>query len=417
MSSTMTESSLPAAREAYLEVQRQGHRLDLTRGKPAPDQLDLAAGLLSLPGPDDVHAADGSDCRNYGGVTGLRELREIFAPLLRVPTDQLLATGNASLTLMHDLLMHLLLSKAPGAARRWIDEPEIRFLCPVPGYDRHFAVCDRFGIGMVTVPLTGDGPDMDRVEELVASDARIKGMWCIPKYSNPTGEIYSDETIRRLASMPTAAPDFRLIWDDAYAVHHLTEERIAIPSILAACARAGHDDRPLVFGSTSKISFAGGGVAFVGSSPANIAWLTAMMSKQTIGPDKLNQLRHVRFFRDTDGVLAHMDRHRLSMRPKFDAVLEVLDQELAGLDGVSWTRPLGGYFVSLQVPDGCAGEVVRLAAEAGIALTPAGAAFPNGVDPRDSHIRLAPTYPTVDQIRAAMHGVAVCVRLADAARR
>nr|MDT0665052.1 aminotransferase class I/II-fold pyridoxal phosphate-dependent enzyme [Micromonospora sp. DSM 115978] len=252
---------------------------------------------------------DGTDCRNYGGLRGLDELREIFSGLLQVPASNLLACGSSSLTLMHDVLVQSLLSVVPGGKIRWIDEPEVVFLCPVPGYDRHFAVCDRLGVGMVTVPLTGHGPDMDVVEELVANDPRIKGMWCVPKYSNPTGEVYSDETVRRLASMPTAATDFRLFWDNAYAVHHLTAKHASVTSIMEACVEAGNPDRPIVFGSTSKITFAGAGVAFLGASSTNLEWLLGLMAKQTIGPDKLNQLRHVRFFGDASGVLAHMDRH------------------------------------------------------------------------------------------------------------
>lgn len=405
---------LKEARQAYADLCARDLSLDLTRGKPSPAQLDLSSPLLRLPAEGDVRAADGVDCRNYGGLRGLPELRAIFAELLRIPADQLLAAGNASLTLMHDIIVQALLSPLPGAKRRWADEPEILFLCPVPGYDRHFAITERFGIGMVPVELTGAGPDMAVVEELVASDPRIKGMWCVPKYSNPSGEIYSDECVRRLAAMPTAAPDFRLFWDDAYAVHHLTEERIEIPPILSACEESGNPDRAFVFASTSKITMAGSGVAFAGSSPANIEWLLGLMAKQTIGPDKINQLRHVRFFGDADGVRRHMERHRELLRPKFAAVHDVLEAELGPYGIAEWTTPKGGYFLSLHVPDGCAREVVRLAAQAGVALTPAGAAFPRGRDPRDRHIRLAPSYPSVDEVREAMHAVAICVRLAVA---
>ncbi|WP_354644640.1 aminotransferase class I/II-fold pyridoxal phosphate-dependent enzyme [Kitasatospora camelliae] len=407
-------ADLAAARAAYEELRAGGLKLDLTRGKPSSEQLDLSDALLTILQPGDVKAADGTDCRNYGGLQGLPELRAVFAELLQVPAEQLFACGNASLTVMHDMVAHAMLSVLPGAERRWADEAEIRFLCPVPGYDRHFTICDRFGITMVPVPLTGEGPDMDVVEELVAADPRIKGMWCVPKYSNPTGESYSDETVRRLAAMPAAAPDFRLFWDNAYAVHHLTAEPTEVLPILAACADAGHPDRAFVFGSTSKITAAGAGVAFFGSSPANMAWYAGLAAAQTIGPDKLNQLRHARFFQDAAAVETHMERHRALLEPRFAAVYEVLERELGGI--ATWTRPSGGYFVSLQVPEGCASEVVRLAKEAGIALTPAGAAFPGGRDPRDSQIRLAPSFPTVDEVRTAMQGVAVCVRLAAAER-
>ncbi|MFC6593733.1 aminotransferase class I/II-fold pyridoxal phosphate-dependent enzyme [Kitasatospora paranensis] len=407
-------AGLAAARTAYEELRAQDLRLDLTRGKPSPEQLDLSDALLTILQPGDVRAADGTDCRNYGGLQGLTELRTVFAELFQVPVDQLFACGNASLSVMHDVLAHAMLSVLPGAKRRWADEDEIRFLCPVPGYDRHFSLCDRFGITMVPVPLTGHGPDMDVVEELVAADPRIKGMWCVPKYSNPTGETYSDETVRRLAAMPTAAPDFRLFWDNAYAVHHLTDEPDAVLPVLAACAEAGEPDRAFVFGSTSKISTAGSGVAFLGSSPTNMAWYSRLTAAQTIGPDKVNQLRHARFFPDAAAVGAHMERHRALLEPRFAAVYEALEEELGGLGIANWTSPRGGYFVSLEVPEGCASEVVRLAKDAGIALTPAGAAFPGGRDPRDSQIRLAPSFPSVGEVRAAMRGVAVCVKLAAA---
>ncbi|GAA1090042.1 MULTISPECIES: aminotransferase class I/II-fold pyridoxal phosphate-dependent enzyme [Kitasatospora] len=409
-------AELAAARAAYEQLRTRGLSLDLTRGKPSPEQLDLSDALLTILQPGDVRAADGTDCRNYGGLQGLAELRAVFAGLLDVPADQLFACGNASLTVMHDVVAHAMLAVLPGAKQRWADEDEVRFLCPVPGYDRHFTICDRFGITMVPVPLTGEGPDMDVVEELVAADPRIKGMWCVPKYSNPSGESYSDETVRRLAAMPTAAPDFRLFWDNAYAVHHLTDDRTPLLPVLAACEEAGHPDRAFVFASTSKITAAGAGVAFLGSSPANMAWYARLAAAQTIGPDKVNQLRHARFFTDAAAVETHMERHRELLEPRFAAVYEVLERELGPLGIATWTRPLGGYFVSLEVPEGCASEVVRLAKEAGIALTPAGAAFPGGNDPRDSQIRLAPSFPSVDEVRSAMEGVAVCVRLAAAER-
>lgn len=407
-------AELAAVRAEYEGLRARGLALDLTRGKPSPEQLDLSDGLLTVLRPGDIRSADGTDTRNYGGLQGLGELREIFAGLLQVPAAQLLAAGNASLNVMYDVLAHAMFSALPGGERRWADEEEIHFLCPVPGYDRHFSLLERFGITMVPVPLTGQGPDMDAVEALVAADPRIKGIWCVPKYSNPTGETYSDETVRRLAAMPAAAPDFRLFWDNAYAVHHLTEEHVELAPVLAACADAGHPDRVFVFGSTSKITMAGAGVAFVGSSPANIAWYLRLAASQTIGPDKVNQLRHARFFGDVDGVHAHMERHRSLLEPRFAAVQEILESELGPLGIARWTRPRGGYFVSMEVPDGCAAEVVRLAREAGIALTPAGAAFPGGLDPRDSQIRLAPSFPSVEEIRLAMRGVATCVKLAAA---
>ncbi|QGV77528.1 aminotransferase class I/II-fold pyridoxal phosphate-dependent enzyme [Streptomyces ficellus] len=401
---------LDRARQDYEALVGRGLSLDLTRGKPAPEQLDLSGELLALPGTR-FSAADGTDVRNYGGLHGLPELREIFAEVLQVPVAQLLAAGNSSLELMHDCLVHALLSVVPGAESRWVEQERIAFLCPVPGYDRHFALCERFGIDMIPVPMTPEGPDMDAVERLVAEDPSVKGIWCVPKYSNPDGVSYSDATVARLAAMPTAAPDFRIFWDNAYAVHHLTDEPVEIADLLGACADAGHPDRAFVFGSTSKITAAGAGVAFFGSSPANVTWLLANNAKRSIGPDKINQLRHVLFLKDADGVRAHMEGQRALLQPKFEAVARILDAELGGTGLATWTSPRGGYFVTLQVPDGCAKEVVRRAAEAGIVLTPAGATHPYGDDPRDAVIRIAPSYPGLAELEQAIEGLAVCVRL------
>ncbi|MFI0787638.1 aminotransferase class I/II-fold pyridoxal phosphate-dependent enzyme [Streptomyces lydicus] len=401
---------LARARQDYQDLTARGLSLNLTRGKPAPEQLDLSEELLSL--PRGVHAsADGTDVRNYGGLQGLPELREIFAEVLQVPAGQLLAAGNSSLELMHDCLVHALLGVLPGATSRWVEQERIAFLCPVPGYDRHFALCERFGIDMIPVPMTAGGPDMDVVEQLVAEDPTVKGIWCVPKYSNPDGTCYSDATVARLASMSTAAPDFRIFWDNAYAAHHLTEEPVEIADLLAACDEAGNPDRAFVFGSSSKITMAGAGVAFFGSSTANLKWLLGHNAKRSIGPDKVNQLRHVQFLRDADGVRGHMERQRALLQPKFEAVARILEAELGGTGLATWTAPKGGYFVTLQVPDGCAKEVVRRATEAGIALTPAGATHPYGNDPRDAVIRIAPSYPSLTELEQALEGLAVCVRL------
>lgn len=401
---------LERARNDYAALAARGLSLDLTRGKPAPEQLDLSNDLLSLPG-DRHTAADGSDVRNYGGLSGLPELREIFAELLQVPVAQLLALGNSSLELMHDCLVHALLSVVPGAETRWADQERIAFLCPVPGYDRHFALCERFGIDMISVPMTPEGPDMDVVERLVAEDPTVKGIWCVPKYSNPEGVCYSDGTVARLAAMETAAPDFRIFWDNAYAAHHLTDKPVEIADLLTACAAGGNPDRPFVFGSTSKITFAGAGIAFFGSSPANVEWLLAKNSKRSIGPDKVNQLRHALFLRDAAGVRSHMERQRAILQPKFEAVERILTTELGGTGLAKWTQPKGGYFVSLEVPDGCAKEVVRRAGEAGIKLTPAGATHPYGDDPRDAVIRIGPSYPSEADVEQAMLALTTCVRL------
>ena len=394
-------------RTAYDELRGRGLKLDLTRGKPSAEQLDLSTALLGLPGGADDRAADGSDARNYGGLRGLPELREIFAPLLGVPVENLIAAGNSSLELMHDYLIHAVLFGVPGGSGPWRDAA---ILCPVPGYDRHFSICSKLGIEMIPVPMTESGPDLDEVERLVA-DPRVKGIWCVPKYSNPDGTCYSDDVVRRLAAMPAAAPDFRVFWDNAYAVHHLTDEEVEIADMLAACAASGHPDRVFVFGSTSKITLGGAGVAFFGSSPANVAWLRGYSAKRSIGPDKVNQLRHAMFLRDADGVREHMRRHRELLRPKFDTVLRILAERLGGTGLASWSTPRGGYFITLDVPDGCAREVVRRAADAGLALTPAGATHPYRDDPRDRTIRIAPSFPDLSEIEEIIEGVATCVRL------
>jgi DNA-binding transcriptional MocR family regulator len=406
-------ASLDAARRDYAALAGQALSLNLTRGKPSESQLDLSAGLLALP-RDRYASADGTDCRNYSGAPrGLPELREMFSGPLQVPAGQLVAAGNSSLELMHDCLVHALLGTLPGARGRWADEDRIAFLCPVPGYDRHFALCERFGIEMIPVPMTPEGPDLEAVEDLVRADAQVKGIWCVPKYSNPDGTCYSDQVVARLAAMPAAAGDFRIFWDNAYAVHHLADEEVAIADILAACARSGHPDRVFVFGSTSKITLAGAGVAFFGSSPANVSWLLGYSAKRSIGPDKVNQLRHALFLRDADGLREHMRGHRQLLRPKFDAMHRILTSQLGGTGLATWSRPRGGYFIALDVLDGCAREVVRRAADAGIALTPAGATHPYGDDPRDRTIRIAPSYPDLAELEQAITGVATCVRLAS----
>ncbi|MCI2418416.1 aminotransferase class I/II-fold pyridoxal phosphate-dependent enzyme [Saccharopolyspora sp. K220] len=400
-------------RADYKRLLDEGLSLDLTRGKPSAAQLDLANPLLGLPGEDGFRTADGTDARNYGGLQGLPELRAIWGPLLGVPADQLITGGNSSLAVMHDCVVNALLNGTTDGPR-WVDAPSVAFLCPVPGYDRHFGICERFGIEMIPVPLNDDGPDLATVRELAAGDARIKGMWCVPKYSNPTGISYSDEVVRGLASMPTAAPDFRLFWDNAYGLHHHGETRAEIADVLALATEAGSPDRPLLFASTSKITLAGSGVSFFGGSPANVEWLLAHLQKRTIGPDKVNELRHARFLPDADAVRAHMDEHAAILRPKFDAVHEILTERLGDSGVGSWTRPDGGYFISLDVLDGCASRVVALAKDAGVALTPAGATHPYGNDPADRTIRISPSFPPIDELTAATRALATCVLLAAA---
>jgi DNA-binding transcriptional MocR family regulator len=400
-------------RKDYARFQERGLKLDLTRGKPSAEQLDFSNELLELPGAGEFKAADGTDCRNYGGLHGLAELREIFSPLLQVPVEQLIASDNSSLSLMHDLVMHAMLFALPGGSARWVDVDRPAFLCPVPGYDRHFSICQKFGIEMIPIEPTEDGLlDIDEVERLAASDARIKGLWFVPKYSNPTGVTVSEQQAERLARMTAAAADFRIFWDDAYSVHHLTDHHVTIAPIVRLCAEAGNADRVFVFGSTSKITFAGAGISLLGTSPANLQWYLGHIAKRTIGPDKVNQLRHVRFLKDAEGVQKLMERHRASLAPKFAKVQEILAEELGGTGIAGWTEAFGGYFISLDVLDGTASEVIRLAKEAGIALTPAGSTYPYGKDPRDRNIRLAPSFPPVADLDTAMRGVVLCVKLA-----
>ena len=401
-------------RKAYDGLVARGLTLNLTRGKPAPDQLDLSSELLAMPGVDRFRDESGTDCRNYGGLSGLLELREIFSGLLNIPAAQLIAGGNASLTMMHDSLVYALLQGTVDSERPWAKQPSIKFLCPVPGYDRHFAVCEQLGIEMIPVPLREDGPDMTVVTQLVASDPSIKGLWAVPTYANPTGAVYPPEIVGQLASMPTAGPDFRLYFDNAYAVHHLTEDEPAAVDVIGMCADAGYPNRAMVFASTSKITFPGAGVGFLGSSPENIAWYLRNLGAQSIGPDKLNQLRHALFLRDADGVRALMAKHRALLAPKFALVAEILEDRLGSLKAASWTEPKGGYFVSLDVLDGTASRVIGLAKEAGIAMTPAGSAFPYGNDPRDQNIRIAPTFPSLDELEPAIDGLSTCVLLAAA---
>lgn len=404
LSNEALQSFHTAARARYDAFKARGLKLDSTRGKPSSEQLDLSNALLGA--TDEEAARGGGDLRNYGGgVQGLPQARALFAPLLGAPADQVIVAGNASLELMHDTIVYALLKGVPGGAP-W-SAGAVTFLCPAPGYDRHFAICEQFGIKMIAIPMTGHGPDMDIVEKLVAEDASIKGMWCVPKYSNPTGESYSDATVERLARMKTAAPDFRLFWDNAYGVHHLTDQQHQVANILDACAAAGNPDRAFVYASTSKITFAGAGLALFGSSKANVAWLSKNMGFRSIGPDKPNQLRHVHFIKDAAGLESLMRGHAALINPKMNAVLGVFDELLSGRGVASWTRPEGGYFISLDVRDGSAKRVVQLAEEAGVAMVPAGNTFPNGNDPRNANIRVAPTFPPLESVKLAAEGIAL----------
>lgn len=400
----------------YEAFQKRGLELDLTRGKPSAEQLDLSAELLDGLGGD-FRAEDGTDCRNYGGLEGLPEAKRLFAPMLGVAPDDILVGGNASLALMNEVIVEALLRGVPGGTGPWKSNARTAVICPVPGYDRHFNLCEHVGLELIPVPMTEDGPDMDRVEELVATDPDVRAIWCVPRFSNPTGITYSDEVVGRLAAMKTAAPDFRILCDNAYAVHVFEEPAPPLRNVLDACRSAGHPDRVILFGSTSKITFAGAGVAMVAGSEANVAWLRRALSMHMIGPDKLNQLRHVRFFADLGSIEAHMRRHAEILRPKFHAVQEILDRELRSAGVATWTRPHGGYFVSVDTEEGMASEIVAMAGEAGVRLTPAGATWPGGRDPHDRNIRLAPTMPTVDEVRAATEVFAICILRTAITRR
>ncbi|MHA4852900.1 PLP-dependent aminotransferase family protein [Rhodococcus sp. MSC1_016] len=404
------DAELTRSRAEYDMLKARGLALDITRGKPAPEQLDLSAAMLSLPGDND-YVIDEIDCRNYGELPGLPSLRALFGEVLNIAPENLIAGGTSSLETMYDVLSFAWIHGTGDDDAPWSSAP-VKFLCPVPGYDRHFAITESFGIELIAVPLLSDGPDVDAIRELVANDPQIKGMWCVPMFSNPSGVTYSEQVTRDLLSMQTAAPDFRIFWDNAYAVHALIGDAPEVLDVLALAALAGNPERPFVFASTSKMTIAGGGVSFFAGSGKNIAWYLGHLSQKRVGQDKVNQLRHVRFFGDVTGVRTHMRKHQEILAPKFELVTTILRREVGDSGIASWTEPSGGYFVNLEVLPGTAKRVVALAQEAGIALTPAGSAFPAGKDPRDSHIRLAPSLPSEDELRLAISGLCTCIRLA-----
>ena len=408
MSMEELEQAKEAADRDYEELKARNLSLDMSRGKPAPSQIDHANGMLKE--MTDYHTKAGMDVRNYGVLDGIPEMKELFSELLDIPAGQLIVGGNASLNLMFDAVMRLFVFGTMGE-KPWGRLDKVKFLCPSPGYDRHFTICETLGIEMIPVPMTKEGPDMDMVEELVGSDTSIKGIWCVPKYSNPQGICYSDETVDRLASMKTAAKDFKIFWDNAYGVHPVFED-VKVKNIIDACEEAGTKNRPYYFFSTSKITFPGAGVSLIASSEENINEIKKIMGVQTIGYDKVNQLRHVQFFQNAEGLRAHMQVLAECMRPKFETVLKYLNKELAGTGLAVWEEPKGGYFVSVDVYPGCAKEVVRLAKEAGVVLTGAGATYPYKKDPKDSNLRIAPTYPTVEELEQAMELFCVCVKKA-----
>ncbi|WP_119328941.1 aminotransferase class I/II-fold pyridoxal phosphate-dependent enzyme [Cysteiniphilum halobium] len=420
MTTTLVKDELAQLKSRYQSFIDQGLKLDMTRGKPCVEQLNLSDDLLNNLSHQEVILPP--DYRNYSPpdlLTGLPEIKNLFADVLDINASQIIVGGNSSLNLMYDTLVKALIHKLPNQAQSWSEQGQIKFLCPTPGYDRHFAICESFGIKMINISLTGNGPDMDRVEQLVANDSGIKGMWCVPKYSNPTGESYSDDTIRRLATMTTAASDFRIFWDNAYAVHHLDmDNQVKILDILNECNKAGNPNRVFMLASTSKITYAGAGVAIIAANKDNYDWLVKQLKAQTIGHDKINQLRHLKLLKNKDIFMQHMAKHASILKPKFDIVNEVLSTEL-GSDGTfaQWRKPKGGYFISFDSQPGLAKKIVKMAQGAGVKLTNAGATYPYSQDPNDTNIRIAPSLPTVSELRAATEVLAVVTKIATLERQ
>ena len=396
----------------YAEAKAKGLALDMSRGKPSAKQLDVSLGLLdTINSSSDLKALDGTDCRNYGVLDGIPEAKKLMADMMGTTPDHVIVYGNASLNIMYDQISraytHGILGNTP-----WCKLDKVKFLCPVPGYDRHFAITERFGIEMINIPMSESGPDMGMVEEYVSNDASVKGIWCVPKYSNPQGYTYSEETVKRMAALKPAAEDFRIFWDNAYVIHDLYDDnKDEIADIISECEKAGNPDMVFEFASTSKVSFPGSGIAALATSANNIADIKKQLTIQTIGHDKLNQLRHVRYFKDINGLKEHMRKHAEFMRPKFEAVESVLEEELGGLGIGSWTEPKGGYFISFEAMDGCAKAIVAKCKEAGVKLTGAGATFPYGKDPKDSNIRIAPSFPTPEEMKQAADLFVLCVKL------
>ncbi len=416
MSKEELEVFLSENRSRLNEFKSKNLSLNMARGKPSTQQLDLAVKMLASVNSFDADysASDGTDCRNYGGLEGICDAKELFAPMLGVSTDEIIIGGNSSLNLMYDTIAKGIIFGVNGVDKPWKDYEKIKWICLVPGYDRHFAICESFGIEMINVPLGKDGPDMDMIEELVANDETIKGIWCVPMYSNPTGITYSDEVVKRFANLKPKANDFRIFWDNAYCIHHLSDTPDKLLNILDECKKAGNEDMVYIFASTSKISFAGGGIAVLGASKKNVDYLLSLMTIQTIGFDKINQLRHVKFFGNYEGLQEHMKKHAEIIKPKFDVCLEALDKEIAPLGIGEWHKPHGGYFISFNAMSNCAKKIVSLCKEAGVILTSAGATFPYGKDPDDSNIRIAPTFPPVDELKQAIEIFCIAVKIASA---
>lgn len=417
MSASELESQLDSLQREYDTLQQRKLSLDLTRGKPGAEQVALSSAL------DDILHGDflsegGTDVRNYGGLEGLPEARALFGSVLGIPAKETLVGGNSSLTMMYNTMEFALVEGLRGPESAWGNSDTVKFLCPAPGYDRHFAICEHLGIEMIAVPMLESGPDMDLVESLVREDRSIKGIWCVPRFSNPTGCVYSDETVERIARLGQIASEhFIVMWDNAYAVHKLYDDAPQLASISDYCRKHGTLDSVFQFGSTSKVTFAGAGVAFLGSSQDNLKALTQHLGFQMIGPDKVNQLRHVRFLKDAETLAAHMNKHAGLIRPRFEAVLKTLDEGLSGTGMGTWISPRGGYFISFETLPGLAREVVKLADDIGVKLTPAGATYPYGKDPQDSNIRLSPTFPSLEDVQATAEAFVVCVKLASIRQR
>ena len=412
----MSKEELLALKESlnkeYAEAKAKGLALDMSRGKPSAKQLDVSLGLLdTINSSSDLKALDGTDCRNYGVLDGIPEAKKLMADMMGTTPDHVIVYGNASLNIMYDQISraytHGILGNTP-----WCKLDKVKFLCPVPGYDRHFAITERFGIEMINIPMSESGPDMGMVEEYVSKDASVKGIWCVPKYSNPQGYTYSEETVKRMAALKPAAEDFRIFWDNAYVIHDLYDDnKDEIADIISECDKAGNPDMVFEFASTSKVSFPGSGIAALATSANNIADIKKQLTIQTIGHDKLNQLRHVRFFKDIHGMVEHMKKHADILRPKFEAVEEILDRELSGLGIGTWTKPRGGYFICFDSIEGCAKAIVAKCKKAGVIMTNAGATYPYGKDPHDSNIRIAPSYPPLQDLITATELFALCVKL------
>lgn len=398
--------------KSFANAKGKGLKLDMSRGKPSVVQLDMVMGMMDvLNSSSSLYTEDGMDCRNYGNLDGIPEAKKLMADIMDVSPENVIVCGNASLNIMYDIIARSMIHGVLGSTP-WSKLDKVKFLCPVPGYDRHFSITALFGIEMINIPMTEEGPDMNMVEKLVSSDESVKGIWCVPKYSNPQGISYSDETVKRFAKLKPAAKDFRIFWDNAYAIHHLYDDNQAsLVEILSECEKAGNPNLVYEFTSTSKVSFAGAGISAIAASKVNLDYMKKFMHIQTIGFDKVNQLRHVKYFKDITSIKAHMKKHADILRPKFEAVIQVLEDELGGLEIGRWLNPKGGYFIAFESLEGCAKDIIAKCKEAGVVMTDAGATFPYGKDPFDSTIRIAPSYPTTDEMHQAAQLFALCVKL------